>query len=620
MLESSKILSLREFYNYVKEGKYSYLNVYERLYKKLSEDSKSVYPGIKLYKNFYQYSNIKGLPEVINRLVDALFIGDTFFKKRGKSLILYLYGPAGSGKTLIGRTLDDIFYHDLERNPCMKMVKIMKENDEHYTIDIEPVCIYGEYSLAIFTSDTLNLSSDIKNEITKEANFNYKMKACDNCINEVNNMIISEIYKLQHDSEFLTNTSFKQKIDPNTILKMLDSLYVIEHRPQNLSIDLSNEKMLEMIEGIVKKSNRGILHINADHVKNFKDQNIQFLLRIADGQVTFENASSVSLDMLPILYSNEAFFDKVKDNAAVFSRVIPIPVRRLLSYSLESEVLKSFTLPFSHISPNSLELYSMFVVSTRIQNYSSSNELDDLLKLYEKYENYRVLTEEEFKKVKNRLMDKVPKDGWTKGLTSEEAVRYLYSLTGEDRTKCLTLDIIKSLVNSIASEGGYETQADLINKKIIEHALRDVIIATMLAIEDKLLESLEIEFEEYKKLHYMKYAKREMIVRKAGELVSIDSEMESILKRLLLVDKNRIDNILTTEGGAVTLYSILKENPQLIVADERIKKYIDWKDFDFLVGESMERKEKIINKMITLGYCKECAISAIKIAVKKLIA
>ncbi|MEM5874501.1 MAG: hypothetical protein QW641_01045 [Candidatus Aenigmatarchaeota archaeon] len=617
MLEFQKILSLREFYNHVKEGKYSYLNVYERLYRKLSEDSIGVYPGIKFYKNFYKNSTIKGLPEVINKLVDALFIGDTLFKSRGKLSILYLYGPTGSGKTLIGKALDNIFYHDLEENPCMKVVKIMKKEDNTIT-SIEPVCIYGEYPLAVFTSDTLNLTSDIKSEITKETNFNYKMKACDNCINEVNNSIVGEIYKLQRDIEFLTTTTFKQKISSNTLLKMLDSLYVVEYKPQNLSIDFSNEKMLEMIEGIVKKSNRGILHINADNVKNFKDQNVQFLLRIADGQVTFENASSVSLDMLPILYSNEAFFEWIKGNTVLYSRVIPIPVRRLLSYSLESEVLKSFILPFSHISPNSLELYSMFIIATRIQG-SYSNEIENLLRLYEKYENYRVLTEEEFKKIKERLMGEVLKDGWAQGLTSEEAVKYLYSLTSEDRTKCLTLSTINSLTNSIVSERGYKIQADIINKKIVEHALKDIIIATMLAIEDKFLESLEMEFEEYKKLHYMKYAKGETFVRKAGELISIDSEMENILKRLLLVDKNKIDNILTTEGGAVTFYSLLKENPQLIGADERIKKYIDWKNFEHLVGEGIERKEKIINKMITLGYCRECTISAIKIALEKLI-
>lgn len=624
-----------------------YLSTFEKVYREISKGSEEAYEGLKIFP-FLNTTKTKvyGLPDVLNSLVNALYTGAQTFKG-GKVPLLVFVGPSGSGKTILGKILEEALEEACEKDPPRKIVflkrKRKKEIEEHEAngeYEINDICKYNEDPLGILTTPKLNIPRKIKKYFREI----YDGDLCDQCLEKLNKILLEtqlksiDFYKQQANME-LTEDEGNLK---NSLLKYMQPL---EKKAIAASvgtrfggIDLSNEKLMENLENIIAKTNRGILHVHADNVENFKDQNMQFLLRISDKRINFNDGSSIVIDLIPIVYANENLLDKIEKNPVLARRIIKVHLRRNLSYTLEEKIISKFKIPFEHITPDGLKFYSMFIVGTRLKDdiypsYSSSTDTEKkigtMLELYDKFENLKPLREEDIKVIKERLMKTPPDDGWTKGITSDKAYEHLLSYMLKIKKRCLTLEDLITLMDNIISveksqlASGISHLKNYCEKKINERAFKDVVISFICVLEKMEPKDIEKEYNYLLELYKEKYINLKEKIKKVATEISIDEEMKKVCQRLCISDANALIEIIKKyfldNGDYPSFYYILDTYPNLVAGSENMKTYIPWANLDKgLDKESKEKVNKIIEKMKLLGYDEDCALSAIRIASKKL--
>jgi hypothetical protein len=403
-----------------------------------------------------------------------------------------------------------------------------------------------------------------------------------------------------------------------------EKIKIVPLQPKTAMIDLAKKKFPEVFDEVVKRANRGLLHISIDDrdIDKIQDENYQILLALADRKVSLCDGSFFTPDMLVILYANENTMEKLYHRATLKDRLLPVYVRRNLSYSAEEDIFKKIQLPFKHITPGGLGILAKFAVGTRIKS-SRKEDLIDKLEIFEKYENVRELTEREMKELEQRIPPKgVPKDGWTSGLSSRTACHELLSISHETE-KCLTLEGILKFLEKTKYKIPANISIDLVN----DMAFRDTSLAFISLVSGG-VDKIEENFSYFIDLMREKRIKHKDHISVPGRgSVPIDDEMRRVAKKLGMkkggaerLEKIIYDYIEPEKEDIPTFGEILTKYPDIIAENENIKNYISWKEFRRaeLAPRDMKRVKKLLGAMRDLGYDEECAEAALKIAARRL--
>jgi hypothetical protein len=603
----------------------------ERLYRIVSEGSLkrgeiTEYPFFRKGK----YS-IKGLSDVINQTVLGIYAASQFYK-RGQILLLSFIGPTGSGKSEIGKLLEEGLVNDLEKNSRYTFYFINKGKEISCPFNEDPINL-------ISTSHSL-----IPSEIREYFSSLGGKDLCPSCSKIYNSLLIKKFGEFEERAKSKVKTMLPRDVideEHHYILYALNEIVkVVRLKPQIASISLTHKEFGNIFENAIKKANRGILHIEIDdtEIEDIPDTNYQLLLKLRDSKVQLIDGSIATPDLVVLLYANSDIIEKLGDTSPLVDALYPIFVRRNLSYSAESEIFLKSKLPFSHISPGSLEVLSKFVVGTRIDTRGlGRDEFEKYLEIYEKYDTGLPLNDEERKIVRERLpFGKPTKDGWNIGKSSRKLIKELFN-TIDNPNACLTLERIINYLDSsylgtnLESEydytEGYELALDVALEAADNIAFGRLMIgymANVYEIEGG-VNRIENLFSYYKKLLEMKNVefKTEVDVIGIGK-VPIESELENVARKLNVYKNgtSEFDKAIETykiqHWRFPTFLELVTEKPYVINVSEEMKKFLPWEIIsrgEDLNKEDKERYDKLRNILKEhLGHCDECADSIIYIA------
>lgn len=594
------------------EGLYEYKDLFRLLYEEISRERIEAYQGIYRYPIFEKSKfPIYGLPEVKEELVKSLCLISKYYDNGNNGIkILVMVGPSGSGKTEIGKFLD-ILYSSIVKKGELKTFYVVphrNENDRY-------ICPFNDNPIAILTSIFLNLDTDLSEDRVNELRSKYNFEICYEC------------------KDFFRKYITSKK-------DILSEIYVVNIFPNIVSIDFSSPSLEENLKNIIKNSNRGILHINVDDFEKFGERyevNLQKLMRIADWSLNFSDGTSLRIELLPIVYSTEKFLDVIRDKRSLQRRSLVIYVRRNLSYSNEVRIINKFGLPFEHFSPYSLQSYAKIIVSSRIDE-NNSDDIKKLVEIYEKFENYEKLSESDFARVRDRIINsKPPKDGWKKGISSDKAFEILQKASLYRNKRCFTdKDLFYiyeiNLIDKTDSDSSYVYE---VFNHIRKNIFKDVIISFLMLVNNLTRNEIEENFEILRDLYRIKsgYTSIENLERLYGNDKRIDyiksiiyrgeeeKVMDEIRAQLLLSNEvfSKIDEFVNSEKRIPSFFDILDKYPELIRSNENLRSFLPWNQIESGLDEENKNKLKsLIERMKSLGYCDECALDAIKIFTEKI--
>ncbi len=426
-------------------------------------------------------NNILGLQEVRENVKKALFKAK-FAASLGYIPILVLTGPSGSGKTEIINSLIDSYY-----DAVLKTGGI-------YTLSVNGTrCQYKENPHNILRSKIPLKLESLGISETRDCGVKTRPTMCDACRSAL---------------EVAVST------DKNT-----DGMLGVKQFFPDISnnIELGDKKLQDRLYSILSKSNRGILILSADksNIENISEASYQLLINLYDNMLSDRNGGNIPLDMLIILHGNEEFMERLKSDDRDFSRplkerMIPVQVRRILSYSEEEKLYKRVNLPFMKMARNSLRYLSTFSILSRITdteldyNHESvryvldsldiydSGKLDslDFSKIPRSLETY--LTDMNYsRQVKDTILSLIMEgdtyvSGWSKGMS----FRRITSLLKDSEKSDLRYTDIFSFINNNESafdgaDDAFATAKDYIRKMVVSDVNTDVDSAVMSFLAEK---------------------------------------------------------------------------------------------------------------------------------------
>jgi len=609
-------ISFSEYLELVKQDSSIVETSPERLYRIASNGNLDIFRRGK--------HRIEGITEVLERLVSGLYVASKSYDA-GQIPLLLLIGPTGSGKSEIGKLLENALIEDLAKNPRFTYY-LTNGKKKIY-------CPFKEDPIKLITDPRLFFPPEIKENYMK-----YKRGyLCSTCFNTLIKFLRSdELANKNTEHSRLGSEDMEEK----EILDLLNKkVKVVRLFPQIASIELTHHDFSNLFESIIKNANRGILNIIIDDktISQIPNTNYQILTRLRDARVSLKDGTEFTPDLVALLYTNAKLEDVT--TSPLRDSVYPIFVRRNLSYTAEENIIRKNNLPFEHISPNALSLLARFAVGSRIDvgsiggisDEDKIKNLETYLEIYEKYERGGPLSEEEFNKIKGRISGVAQsKDGWDKGISSRGFAFDLFNI--EAHGGCLTLEDVEMYLEKKREDKELKYSAEASLGRLKNISFRDVVMAYMINISgvEKGVASLEDLFSYYISLYKAKVLDGKTTVNIPGEgQVPIDIEMDRIAKKLSLYKDGReeldraIDQYFIERKKPPTLSELLLINPHIIYLNPQLLSFVPWKEIKRGVDlnpKDRERVEKLINILKKdLGYCDKCALSVIRIFAKGMV-
>lgn len=582
-----------------------------RIMSENSEDIKGY--EVKEYPKFRSGDHkIVGLTDVINSIICCLETASRV-KKRGQLPILLVSGPPSSGKTEIGRCLDEHLTDDLIENPKYSLVLFDEEKEYE--------CKFKEDPLHVLTSRLAMTPKRIRKEFCGELT----QELCPNCLKNYQRI----------SREHFKDVDLKN-IGVEEYIEILDKFVkAVKLTPQIASGDLLSPKFEIALKNIVVNANRGLLHfdLNDSDFKDIPENNYQSLLRISDGRLILLDGQSFDLDLVVFMYANWEPQDVSKK--AFKDRLVPLFVRRALSLKTEQHIYSLFEYPFAHKAPHSIETASYMAVGSRFKGASSEKDFKKYIRLYELYEaKSQILKDEEKEEARTRLGVGVsseipPKDGWDKGVSPRTIILKELSKFEPKKGDCLYHSLIYDWIeNSDSSTYVYSLKS--IAKSFLESKIvRDVVLAYVY-IKNKNKDEIPILFNNYLKILEEKHTKNVSEIMYEGRQVSTDNALSKIEKELSISeDKSSEFKELILKCIDENIYErptyekIIELNPQLISSDSDLNHYLPWEKISNdapLAKPEIKRKKEFTDIMEKdLGYCKICAEDTLEIIAHKFI-
>ncbi len=611
--------------------------------KKLKDRDRYLYP-------FFREGTfrIRGLPEVIENMAEKLYVGSLAYKNRQLPIIL-LVGPTGSGKTELGNIMEEGMIKDLYKNE--RYTYVFKNINGKKNVP----CPFTEDPINLLTSSYLLIPQKIKEKFSPLSH----SELCTFCRDTLEGILIDaksgekqgkNPEKESDNNKNAEKTNSIEDLTKNYLEILNEKISVVRLQPKIALNELTSKDFPKKFKASLENANRGIFNINVDDrdIDEIGDSNYQLLLSLADRKVPLGDGTYFTPDLVLFLYANENILERLNEKPTLRDRMLPIYVRRNLSYSEEEEIFKKTSLPFKHITPGGLSVIAKYSVATRIKDDGlDEEELRKRIEIFEKNELLKRLTEDEEKFVKERLPSyTASKDGWDSGLSSRAIARRLASVS-YDIGECLTLEKIQQFLKKTNkefssneeneeyfsssennSEGYNEVSYDLSENLISDIAFRDVTLSYIALSIDGNIKTVEEKFYYFYDLTKMSNIKNAKTIDIPGKgKVSIKEEKENTVKLLGIDPKNveqlegMISNYLdkTTDFKRPTYGDILTTYPDLIKGNESMKKYIPWDTIKQKFGPDDKKKAyKLIKIMKDLGYDEDCAISALYIAAERL--
>lgn len=584
----------------------------ERLYRiatqgKIKKKDRYKYPFFREGKR-----SIRGLPEILEQMVERLYTSSLSFKSNQIPIIL-LVGPTGGGKTEMGRILEQGFTEELYENP-------------RYTFEFKEIngkknvlCPFTEDPINLFTSSYLLIPRSIKEKFSQFA------------YNELCPFCREKLEKIMREKSGET-TNYLELLNKN--------INVVRLQPKVAMVELASDgkKFSRIFKNALQKSNRGILHVNIDDriLDKIPSTNYQLMLSLADRKISLGDGSYFTPDIVVLLYANEKILESLDKKPVLRDRILPVYMRRNLSYSEEEKIFKKMGLPFKHITPGGLRVLAKFSVGSRVHDASDITALRNRLEIFEKNELFQELTEKEKAFILERLpQNDVPKDGWSRGFSTRASIRFLYTITNEP-DQCLTLEeILKFLEEIKPIIGKYtgttyskEPPVYLLSKKLVDDiAFRDTALA-FTAITLGSINKVEEKFSQFINLMKLKYLKKKekIIIPGSGE-IPIEAAMRDTLKKINL-DPKKVEvleaiinkHMQDLDKKPPTYGKILTLHPGLITGSESAKNYIQWQELSRggLSKSDEEKVKKLLMIMKELGYEEDCGEAALRIASQRI--
>jgi predicted Ser/Thr protein kinase len=617
-------ISFSQYLNLVQEDPSIVETSSQRLYRIVSQEKRKVnklmeYPFFRRGEH-----KIEGITEVLNRFVNGLYVTSNSYEV-GQIPLLLLIGPTGSGKSEIGKLLEDGLIEDLTINP--RFTYYFKDEKGKIVY-----CPFKEDPIALITDLRVFFPQKIKEKYMKYQ----KGYLCSTCFETLNKLLRK---RYNSTSKNQRKASLNTETTEDEILDALDEIVrVIRLPPQVASIELTHEKFSEMFETVIKKSNRGILHITIDDktISQIPNTNYQLLAKLRDARISLKDGTQFIPDLVVLLYTNAKFEDIA--TSPLKDSFYPIFVRRNLSYTAEENIIKRSKLPFAHISPHALSLLARFVVGSRITIESTRRDieadvksLENYLEIYEKYEKGEQLSEEELSKISDRISAVTEsKDGWSKGISSRAFMFELFNI--ETYNGCLVLESVEKYLEEKRKRDELKTAAEVSLKRLRNISFRDVMMAYMINIlgAERGVTSLEELFSYYISLYKEKTLNGKTMVEVTGEgMVPIDEEMDRVAKKLNLYKDGRndldkaIDQYFVERKEQPTLSEILLVRPDIIYLSPELMGFVPWKEIKRGVDlnpKDKERVKRLVNILKKdLGYCDECAHSVVRICARGIV-
>lgn len=540
------------------------------------------------YKFFRQPPlKVEGLREVLENLVRGIETASRLLRKN-RILPILILGPTGSGKTLIQKIIDGKLKGDWEENPRYTF---------RFRSPVPGYCPCNEEPIHLLTTSLL------PSRIRKRYKYG-------------NGELCPVCYK-RYEKTLREWSRGKE----GSLLQLLnESVEVIPFRPTAGVVALSHEKFAEAFEAAAMQCNRGVLHIEIDDKKisEMPSINYQLLLKLRDKSLPLKDGTVLSPDLTVFLYGGREVIKGLESNTPLVDSVYPVPVRRNLSYTAEKRIYQQQDLPFHHISPHALELLAKYAVGTRVYRVYEK-ELRRAVKVYEKYESLKILSEEEIEIIRSKLLKKTPEDGWERGLSSRQLISKIL-VTAVERG-CLTLEIVDKFLEKEANTNWKKIVKDELDKI----AFGDLMLAYTAVIMGNggNIASVETTFTRYLDLLREKKLKRKTKITILGEGdIPIQDAIDEILARLNVTDLDDIVSKCYEESGdAPTFVEVVIRSPELITKNKNLKTYIPWKEYQRGVELSphhKERVDKLLAVLTEIGYCEECGKSLIKMGSKKI--
>jgi len=557
---------------------------------------------------------INGLLEVLNNLVNSLYQAKTL-TEQNKIPLVTLIGPTGSGKTTLGDSLEKGLVNYLQSKPAYYLV--IKDGDKRFP------CPYFEEPINVLATNNIVIPNSLRREyIIKDS-----AELCPHCSSLLNELFTK---KVTGENNY---TGWMQVFD--------DLLEARRLTPRSASLELTDKDFKKKFPLVVRNANRGLLHISIDdtNIREIPQINYQLLLKLADKQVVLNDGRVFKPDLTVLLYSNESILMDlaVPDNITMkdfesprymplLDRMLPVFVRRNLSYTCEEDIYKRANLPFDHFWPHSLSSIARFSVSTRIGNEEEDTETDlaRLLELYDKFEKMQVIQSDDLKFIKQRLnleFDEPPVDGWSSGLSTRKANSELIYLSKNNKRTCLTPLIVDEFLTMHEDE--FEDNINLIKKHNNNKMLIDLTVGYLSMLNEKKggLKYLENEFSEFYSLYEKKLMKNIEFIETIKGREKIDDVLQEIATKKLNLGVGAPENLANIifdfrdkTGKPMQFIDLVEKNSELIKDFKSFDTFIDWNNYKRTrkpSGDDELKFKRLLNSLKDLKYCDNCSKASI---------
>lgn len=586
----------------------------ERLYRILSANRQMNGGAVADYPFFRNGDHsVKGLSDVLDSLANRVYQASLLYQKDQIPLIL-LVGPTGSGKTQIGRRLDDGFIEDLGVTPKYTFQFI--ENGP-----ARKRCPIQEEPLHLVTSKKALVPSVVR----KQYSAFLLGELCPSCSDSFASVLIDTAKRNGENGDLETSE------EPNFSATLDGIVEVVRVLPKTSVVELADKKFHEKFVDVVRNSNRGILHITIDDrdLNSVPDNNYQLLLNLADKRVPLADGSFITPDLTVLLYGNENILKDIIARPAFKDRILPVFVRRNLSFSEEEKIYSEANIPYGHFSPSLLSLVSKFAVGTRI-NLEDDADLEYLIDLYERFDTNKSLKDDELKMIKQRLRINsfdAPIDGWSEGFSARRMISDLHALRRTSKVPCFTLDILIKYLD-LPDKGDYEQPVGLVMDQIEEIVRRDITLSYLSVIYENEggINYVEGLFSRYLTLIRDKELNNKSIVNVPGKgKISIDEEINYTLDKMHITEKSEfkeaVDELYNNSNATPSFMDLMADYPYLIGGSDNLSEYIEWDSYAKgagLVPQSEARVKELLGALKQRGYCEHCGESALKYYAREL--
>ena len=587
----------------------------ERLYRIIHSEceSSSKFP-FKQYLILRQGEHkIYGLSEVIDSFAEGLRTAVVAYKK-GQVPLFVITGPSGCGKTEFGKKLEEVLVNDMQVNRRYTF-SIKTGDKEHH-------CPINEDPINLLTSKLSLTPSKVREQFYEPG----KPLLCPSCIGEYNSILKSKLADVKY-----TNL--------DDYARLLDEFIEVNLLPPPIATaDLTKENFNSNISEIINNCNRGILHLEVNDCE-FTDmlpENYQTLLKLGDGRLIQNDGTSLTPDLVVILYTNWNK-DQMERKKPFADRSFNVRMRWNLSWKEEMQLYSDFGLPYNHVNGAALEGAAKSLVGSRYQNDISAKvgatqrdkeKLQEWLSKYIMFEdNNPAMKDEDINEVLNRLNDSKNKDGRQDGFSVRQGLREVSNIK-PGLGDCLGPSDILNWLDKNRGKLGTTTTA-VATEYIADTCISDVVLAHTYNKISGGVDAVDKVFHKYYEIFTGAYIpNHDYVVYNNKELKPVEA-LEAIEEKLGVSSKKRkefMENIQmfmdqTVPKRLPSFEEIIEMDNTIIIPTIKDIDYLPWEKIlkrEPMTAVEKERIDKITKWMIErMGYCRFCAEDALSISAKE---